>query len=26
MGEAIKRIHLNQSVSAVLKGGGGGKR
>jgi ribose-phosphate pyrophosphokinase len=26
VGEAIKRIHLNQSVSAVLKGGGGGKR
>jgi ribose-phosphate pyrophosphokinase len=26
MGEAIKRIHLNQSVSAVLQGGGGGKR
>jgi ribose-phosphate pyrophosphokinase len=26
MGEAIKRIHLNKSVSAVLKGGGGGKR
>jgi ribose-phosphate pyrophosphokinase len=26
MGEAIKRIHLNQSVSAVLKGAQGGKR
>ena len=26
MGEAIKRIHLNQSVSAVLKGASGGKR
>jgi ribose-phosphate pyrophosphokinase len=26
MGEAIKRIHLNQSVSAVLKGAAGGKR
>ncbi len=26
MGEAIKRIHLNQSVSAVLKGAQAGKR
>ncbi len=26
MGEAIKRIHLNQSVSDVLKGAQGGKR
>ena len=26
MGEAIKRIHLNQSVSAVLRGAAGGKR
>jgi ribose-phosphate pyrophosphokinase len=26
VGEAIKRIHLNQSVSAVLKGAAGGKR
>ena len=26
VGEAIKRIHLNQSVSAVLKGAQGGKR
>ncbi len=26
MGESIKRIHLNQSVSAVLKGAGAGKR
>jgi ribose-phosphate pyrophosphokinase len=26
VGEAIKRIHLNQSVSAVLKGASGGKR
>jgi len=26
MGEAIKRIHLNQSVSAVLKGANAGKR
>jgi ribose-phosphate pyrophosphokinase len=26
MGEAIKRIHLNQSVSDVLKGSQGGKR
>ena len=26
MGEAIKRIHLNQSVSAVLKGASAGKR
>ncbi len=26
VGEAIKRIHLNKSVSAVLQGGGGGKR
>jgi len=26
MGEAIKRIHLNQSVSAVLRGAQGGKR
>ena len=26
LGEAIKRIHLNQSVSAVLKGAQAGKR
>ena len=26
MGEAIKRIHLNQSVSDVIKGASGGKR
>jgi phosphoribosylpyrophosphate synthetase len=26
IGEAIKRIHLNQSVSDVLRGATGGKR
>jgi hypothetical protein len=26
IGDAIKRIHLNQSVSSLLKGAAGGKR